>query len=161
MLNNTRQQQAAIDRIRKLLGERQAKYWSVQFDLVRTFKRANKVFRRISEATDGETIKDYLAEVRYALIFSDLGFVVGFDPLGPGKVPDLEIGRDGVEAIAEVKRFRDSSNCFEETTSKISSWRNISGDSNKIVKELQDAILAVELHRETFRSSQELVVQEA
>jgi hypothetical protein len=132
-------QQAAIEKIKSLLGERQANECSVQFELVRTFKRANKLFSRISEATDGETIKDHLAEVRYALIFNDLGFVVGFDPPGLGKVPDLEIERDGVEVIAEVKHFRASSSCFEESTLKDDDLLlQPCGDSLKHIKKMHD-----------------------
>ena len=48
----------------------------------------NSKFKRIANASDGEQLDDYLAEIRYALILAGLGFQVVIEPLGK-KGPDL------------------------------------------------------------------------
>ena len=67
--------------------------------------RSNRVFARIAAASDKEQLEDYLAEVRYALIFCGLGFEVTIEP-GGNKGPDLSISRDGHSAVVEIMRFR-------------------------------------------------------
>ena len=48
---------------------------------------------------------DYVAELRYALVFQSLGFAITVEPLGQ-KGPDLGVTRDGLSAVVEVTRFR-------------------------------------------------------
>lgn len=62
-------------------------------------------FKRVASASDKEQLMDYLAEVRYALIFAGLGFEVEIEPLGK-KGPDLKVSRDDNQALIEVKRFK-------------------------------------------------------
>jgi hypothetical protein len=66
---------------------------------------ANALFRRVASATDREQLVDYLAEVRYALIFAGLHFEVHIDPL-VRRWLDLKVSRDNHEAFVEVRRFR-------------------------------------------------------
>ncbi|MGA3027172.1 MAG: hypothetical protein ABSF98_20630 [Bryobacteraceae bacterium] len=62
------------------------------------------VFKRINERDDDMAV-DHLMEIRYGVVFRDLGFSVRFEPTGP-KGPDLRVTRDGVSAFVEVKRYR-------------------------------------------------------
>jgi len=72
-----------------------------------SFHGSDSVFRRITQAKDTETILDYFAEIRFAMIFARLGFELEFEPCGM-KGPDLRISRDSCSAHVEVKRFRPS-----------------------------------------------------
>jgi hypothetical protein len=62
------------------------------------------VFQRINERDDDMAV-DHLAEIRYGVLFEDLGFLARFEPTG-SKGPDLMVERDGVSAFVEVKRYR-------------------------------------------------------
>jgi hypothetical protein len=77
-----------------------------QFERVQKMPGANRVFSRIASAPDQEQLQDYLAEIRYALIFAGLGFHVTVEPLG-ATGPDLGVARDGHAAIVEVMLFRE------------------------------------------------------
>ena len=66
---------------------------------------ASSNFKRIANASDREQLNDYLAEIRYALVFAGLGLQVHVEPLGK-KGPDLKISRNGYEIFVEVSRFR-------------------------------------------------------
>ena len=77
----------------------------MQFKLVQQMPGANRIFYRIASAPDQEQLQDYLAEIRYAVVFAGLGFQVTIEPLGAAG-PDLKVARNGHEAIVEVMRFR-------------------------------------------------------
>ena len=62
------------------------------------------VLKRINERPDSMAL-DHLAEIRYGVLFKNLGFVSRFEPTGP-KGPDLMVERDAVSAFVEVKRYR-------------------------------------------------------
>ncbi|MFC1593007.1 hypothetical protein ACFL4C_03230 [Candidatus Omnitrophota bacterium] len=72
--------------------------------MLRAFPIDSK-FKHIAEASDKEQLYDYLAEIKYALVFAGLGFQVEAEPLGK-KGPDLRISRDNYSAFVEVKHFR-------------------------------------------------------
>jgi len=80
-------------------------YLQKQFERLHQMQNANRMFVKIASASDKEQLEDYLAEVRYALVFAGLGFQVEFEPFG-GKGPDLRVSRDGHQALVEVTRFR-------------------------------------------------------
>jgi hypothetical protein len=67
---------------------------------------ASRLLTRLASASDKEQFQDYLAELRYALIFAGLQFQVEIEPLG-SKGPDLQISRDGHQSVVEVTRFRE------------------------------------------------------
>ncbi len=94
-----------IANLKRLLGEQAAQQRRIYFERVRQMPGANKVFGRITSATDKEQLTDYLVEIQYALIFAGLGFKVEFEPSG-SKGPDLGIARDDQQAIVEIMRFR-------------------------------------------------------
>lgn len=75
------------------------------FLLLQGMPGSNRIFKRITSSTNREQIEDYLAEVRYALIFAHIGFDVEIEPLGD-KGPDLQVSREGYKTIVEVKRLR-------------------------------------------------------
>jgi hypothetical protein len=76
-----------------------------QFERIQRMPGAGRTFKRIASAADKEQLTDYLAEVRFALIFAGLGFIVEIEPLG-NKGPDLRIERDGYSVVVEIMRFR-------------------------------------------------------
>lgn len=82
-----------------------ANFWCDCFKLFGQMPNANSKFKRIANASDGEQLNDYLAEIRYALILAGLGFQVVIEPLGK-KGPDLKITRNGYDIFVEVSRFR-------------------------------------------------------
>jgi len=95
----------ALENIKTFFGERGVAYYRTCFERLKTVKRVNRVFARISSAKDKEQLADYLAKIRYALIFMGLGFNIEFEPLG-SKGPDLGITRDNQQVVVEVTRFR-------------------------------------------------------
>ncbi len=97
--------QKAIESTRMILGEQSAILAQRWFGRVQEITKANRVFQRIASAKDKEQLLDYLAEVRYALLFIGLGFKVEFEPLG-NRGADLGIMRDGEKVVVEIKRFR-------------------------------------------------------
>jgi len=76
-----------------------------ELERIRQMPGASRLIRRIAAASDKEQLDDYLAEVRYALIFAGLEFQVEIEPFG-SKGPDLRVSRDGQSASVEVMRFR-------------------------------------------------------
>ncbi|WP_277059024.1 hypothetical protein, partial [Trichlorobacter lovleyi] len=62
-------------------------------------------FTRVKEVSSKEELYDYLAEIRYALLFKSLDFEVTMEPEGD-KGPDLKITKDDIVAFVEVTRFR-------------------------------------------------------
>ena len=72
---------------------------------IQGMRGANRLLKRIASAPDKEQLRDYLAEVWYALIFAGLAFDVEIEPYGHAG-PDLKISRDGRDAAVEIMRFR-------------------------------------------------------
>jgi hypothetical protein len=73
--------------------------------LISTFNNSDTVLKRISDAKDIESIKDYLAEIEFAIFFYSFNFIVEFEPLGK-KGPDLMISKEDKSCHVEVTRFR-------------------------------------------------------
>lgn len=71
---------------------------------------ASKKFDAIAREQDTEQLLDTLTEIKFAVIFNQLGFNVNIEPSitvnGISLHPDLEIMKDGHSSIVEVKRFR-------------------------------------------------------
>lgn len=97
--------QKAIENTRLLLGEQSAILAQRWFGRTQEIGKANRVFQRITSTKDKEQLLDYLAEVRYALLFAGFGFEVEFEPVG-NRGADLGIMRDGEIAVVEIMRFR-------------------------------------------------------
>jgi len=66
---------------------------------------ANQIFKRIASTSDKEQLEDYIAEIRYALVFAGLEYIVEIEPLGR-KGPDLRISQDDHQILVEIMRFR-------------------------------------------------------
>lgn len=96
--------QRAIQRIQELAG-REAQIYTSWIRAASTCPGSQALFDRIAGAGSAGQLMDYVAELRYALVFRHLGFVVEVEPAGR-KGPDLGVARDGLEAIVEVARFR-------------------------------------------------------
>jgi len=95
----------ATENVRLLFGNQPASYAQRWFEGAQKFTKVNRVFRRIASTKDKEQLADYLAEIRYALIFAGIGFEVEFEPAG-NRGPDLGIERDHERAVVEIMRFR-------------------------------------------------------
>jgi hypothetical protein len=86
-------------------------FWRSSFEVVQSMPGASRKFRSIANQHDREQLQDILAEIKYAVIFAELGFQVEIEPLMSEKEkanPDLRISRDGDSSVVEVKRFRPS-----------------------------------------------------
>lgn len=95
----------ALRNTTKFIGGENEKLIQLQYERVQVMPGSRQMFKRIASAPDIEQLMDYLAEVRYALVFAGLNFDVEIEPLGK-KGPDLQIAKNGNRAIVEVKRFR-------------------------------------------------------
>lgn len=125
-----------------LLERNEAQLWESLLEQVQKLPRVRSTFKRIAAAPNREQLFDYLAEIRYALVFIGLGFKVQIEPLGK-EGPDLEISRDGHSAVVEVKRFRQidleppkislSDTEFSDDTFLLESYGNPERDINKII----------------------------
>lgn len=95
----------ALENVTLFLGTEIAHFWRNRFERVRQMLGAGQKFRRIADARDKEQLDDYLAEIRYALVFAGLGFQVEIEPLGEAS-PDLRVSREDHNATVEIMRFR-------------------------------------------------------
>jgi hypothetical protein len=88
-------------------------FWRCCLEVIQPMPGSTLKLREIATKDDKEQLLDTLAEVKYAVIFSELGFQVEIEPLKNnrrGSNPDLRISKEGHSALAEVKRFRPSVN---------------------------------------------------
>ena len=125
-----------------LLEKNEAQLWESRLERVQQLPGVSSTFKRIADAPDREQLCDYLAEIRYALVFIGLGFQVRVEPLGK-KGPDLGISRDGHSAVIEVKSFRQvdpgpskislSSKEFLDDTFLLEPYGNLERDIKKII----------------------------
>ena len=97
--------QKSVKNIKLLLGEQSVAVAQKWLEWAQGIDNANRVFQRIASAKDKEQLADSFAEIRYALIFSGLGFHTEFEPTG-NRGPDLGIQRNGAKTVVEIMRFR-------------------------------------------------------
>lgn len=95
----------AILRIEELCGPKLARLCTPWIRAATAWPGSESLFGRITSAGGKGEAEDYLAELRFALVFEHLGFAVEIEPLGR-EGPDLGISRGDVAAIVEVARFR-------------------------------------------------------
>ncbi|MCI0395234.1 MAG: hypothetical protein L0332_04225 [Chloroflexi bacterium] len=84
--------------------------WRRCFEVIQATPGASRKFDTIANVRDTEQLKDTLTEIKYAVIFAQLGFQVEIEPLSnqqeASSNPDLRITQDGYSSIVEIKRFR-------------------------------------------------------
>lgn len=84
--------------------------WRRCFEVIQSMPGASRKFDTIANERDVEQLNDTLTEIKYAVIFAQLGFQVEIEPLSNKQEvssnPDLRITRDGYSSFVEVKRFR-------------------------------------------------------
>lgn len=95
----------ALANIKRFFGEQAAQWHRKHLMRMQQMPGANRLFKRIALASDKEQLADCFAEIRFALIFTGLGFQIEIEPSG-SKGPDLGISRDGHSAIVEIMRLR-------------------------------------------------------
>lgn len=95
-----------VERIRRManLSSRDCDYFIRLVHRAADIEGVESVFERINQRDD-EMALDHLMEIKYGVLFSDLGFLPRFEPTG-SKGPDLLVERDGLSAFVEVKRYR-------------------------------------------------------
>lgn len=99
------QLERALQNLSRLFENDAVEFWQNRFVRVRRMPGASKIFKRIADAPHKAQLRDYLAEIKYCLIFSGLEFLVEIEPFG--KIgPDLQISRDKHNAYVEITRFR-------------------------------------------------------
>lgn len=86
------------------------KSWEICFTIIQPMLGASKKFKTIANERDVEQLLDTLAEIKFAVIFNQLGFQVEIEPFFEDNYalphPDLIISKDNHSSIVEVKRFR-------------------------------------------------------
>ena len=84
--------------------------WRTCLQIMQSMDGAEGKLREIGRERNVEQLLDLLAEVKFAVIFSQLGFIVEVTPhiagRGKGHRPDLRVARDNSSSVVEVKRFR-------------------------------------------------------
>lgn len=138
--------QKALHKVCLLLDKSEAQIWRGPLERVGRMSGACPKFKSIATAREKERLYDYLAEIRYALVFASLGFQVKLEPLGR-EGPDLEISRDGHIAVVEVKRFRQinpgpskislSDKEFLNDTFLLESWGDFGREINKCISQIR------------------------
>src|SRR2546422_11084935 len=115
-------QERAISQVRRVLPA-ESNVLIEQLRVAARLKGSELTFRRIAQANDAEQMLDYLAEIRFGLMFEQLHFETEFEPFGV-KGPDLSISRDGQSAYVEVKRFRSGGPVIEEIRDELTPYGN-------------------------------------
>lgn len=130
----------AVEKTKQLLGERVAQVYATYYQRLQEMPGADNIFKRISDSTHREKILDYLAEVRYALAFTGLGFDVRIEPFGK-EGADFLITQEVHQVVVEVTRFRkmypgppelDLSN----NSSMLSEYGNVKRDVRKAIRKI-------------------------
>lgn len=106
----------AVLRLNEILGSAGADRLVPYVTLIAALRGSDLKFKRIAQSPDVEALSDYIAEIRFGLIFAGLQYDLEFEPLWE-KGPDLLISRDGHSAFVEVKRFRPTK-LTQESTNK-------------------------------------------
>lgn len=142
----------ALQNIKRLLGEKAALLWRSRLERIQQMPGAGRKFKRIATAPDKEQLDDYLAEIRYGLIFAGLGFQVEAEPLGK-KGPDFRIVRDNHSTFLEVTRFRTihpgpppislSDKDFVDNTLLLEEYGNPARDVTKAFDKIMDKLRQV------------------
>ena len=93
----------ALEKISTLIGQYVSDYQR-QLQKIQQMPGGDRIIRRIAYSKDEGQLNDYLAEIRYALVFAALQFQVDIEPFGI-KGPDLKITKSDNSAIVEISRF--------------------------------------------------------
>ena len=95
----------AQEKARKSFVPREAAFWEPQLRAIKRVTNGDRVLRKIATAGDKESVRDLLAEVRFALVLIGCGFDVAAEPRGVAG-PDLEVAHGGQSLLLEVTRLR-------------------------------------------------------
>ena len=92
----------ALERVYELLPNPDREYCAGAFRQFAAVKHSARKFKLIRRAVDGEQLRDYLAEIRYAQIFQALGFDIEAEPLGDAtEGPDFKITQSGHDNVTK------------------------------------------------------------
>jgi hypothetical protein len=117
-------------------------FWRSSFEVIQPMPGSTVKFEEIGNECNREQLLDTLAEVKYAVIFSELGFQVEIEPLRnelQGANPDLRVSKDGYSSIVEVRRFRPSASQVpvSSTSGVLTEYGNPPRDWQKIFGEIE------------------------
>jgi hypothetical protein len=133
-------QEKAVRNIHAVLGQDQSDRLSPLIKAAAALTGSESTFERIARVPQAEGIADYVAEIRWGLTFSGLGFEVGFEPRGR-KGPDLLVSRDCHHAYMEVKRFRSSPLEDNGPTAGMEGGLMPYGDLQRSVRKVEDELV--------------------
>jgi hypothetical protein len=100
------------EKLEQYLDTGSVNYWLSRTNKIAMIDKYQSKLNRIGRVYSKEDLNDYLAEIRYALLFLSLQYKVIMEPCGD-KGPDLKIIKDEFSALIEVTRFRPSKICQE------------------------------------------------
>jgi hypothetical protein len=98
--------QAATGIIEDLCGPARVQELLPYLERAREWENSDSLFGKLKTASKLERLNDYLAEMKFGIIFEDLGFKTTIVPEADGPTPDLLVARDGFNSFVEVKHFR-------------------------------------------------------
>lgn len=118
-------------------------FWRSCFEVLDRMSGSAVKFHEIANESNKEQLLDTLAEVKYAVIFSELDFSVEIEPLrkeSQGANPDLRISKDSYSSFVEVGRFRPSRNpvpMLSSTSGVLSEYGDPQRDWQKIFDKVE------------------------
>jgi len=95
----------ALQQISKFHNEYDVQVFQKYLEGIQSMSGASRKFKQIASSPNKEQVEDYLAEIRYALVFAGIGFNIEIEPYGD-KGPDLRVSFDSHKTVIEIMRFR-------------------------------------------------------
>lgn len=118
-------------------------FWRSCFEVIELMSGSAAKLRKIADESKRDQLLDTLAEVKYAVIFSELGFKVEIEPLrgeAEGANPDLRISKDDYSCLVEITRFQSSQSPVERlscTTDMLSEYGDPPRDWQRLFNKIE------------------------
>ena len=132
--------------MRRLLPGLEAARWTELAAVAAAFPNAQVLLRRLAAAADIESLRDYLAELRYALVFRSIGCQVSWEPDGSAG-PDLLVGLGDDAFAVEVARFRAINDGPPPVGDLLEPYGNLERDIAKSITKISGKLRQIGDHR--------------